>query len=147
MGFVDTLKMHCLALFEWAKVNIVVLFVISAASIIGTILFCTFVITYLPPDYFQSKRRANRIGHPVLRLALKVLKNLFSAVLILVGFVQLFAPGQGILTLLVGVVISDIPGKRKLELRIIRLPVILSAANGIRARFKRPLFVLDEPVE
>ena len=51
------------------------------------------------------------------------------------------------LTMLIGIVISDIPGKRRLERRIIRLPSVLSTANGIRSRFRRPLLVLDESLE
>ena len=68
-------------------------------------------------------------------------------VLVIIGIILIPLPGQGVLTMLIGIIISDIPGKRKLERRIIRSPVILAAANGIRSRFKRPSFVLDESVE
>jgi hypothetical protein len=121
--------------------------VISVASFISSILFCTLAIAYLPCDYFLPKKQTRRIQHPFLRMLLKVLKNLLAGVLIVVGFVQIPLPGQGVLTMLIGIVISDIPGKRRLERRIIRLPAILSAANNIRSRFKRPLLVLDKPIE
>ena len=147
MPFIDTLKTYGPVLLEWLRAHVVALSVASVTSFIVSILFCTLTIAYLPPDYFLSKRRTNRIKHPVLRIVLKLLKNLFAVLLIIVGFIQIPLPGQGVLTILIGVVISDIPGKRRLERRIISLPAILSTANGIRSRFKRPLLMLDESME
>ncbi|MDE0555434.1 MAG: hypothetical protein OXI24_14520 [Candidatus Poribacteria bacterium] len=147
MLFTDTLETYSVILFEWVKAHGLAVAIVSVGSFIGSILFCTLTITYLPSDYFQLKKQVNRVEHPVLRLALKVLKNLLAAVLIVVGFIQIPLPGQGVLTMLIGIVISDIPGKRRLERRIIRLPSVLSTANGIRSRFRRPLLVLDESLE
>ncbi len=147
MSFVDTLETYIFILFEWLKAHVVALGVASGASFVVSLLFCTLTIVYLPADYFLLKRQVNRVGHPILRVALKVLKNLLAVVLILVGFIQILLPGQGVLTMLIGIVISDIPGKRRLERRIIRLPAVLSRANGIRSRFRRPLLVLDESLE
>lgn len=147
MSIADTLENYSLILFAWLKAHVVALGVASGVSFIVSILFCTLSIAYLPSDYFLLKRQVNRVQHPVLHLALKVLKNLLAVVLIIVGFIQIPLPGQGVLTMLIGIVISDIPGKRRLERRIIRLPSVLSTANGIRSRFRRPLLVLDESLE
>ena len=57
---------------------------------------------------------------------------------------MLFTPGQGILSLLVGVILCDFPGKRKVERKIIERPLVLSTINRIRARYNRPLIVLDD---
>ena len=145
--FGDTLKTYGFILFEWLKAHGLVLGILSAASFIGSVLFCTLVIMYLPSDYFLLKRQAHRIKQPILRLVLKVLKNLIAAILIVVGLIQIPLPGQGVLTILIGIVISDIPGKRRLERRIIRLPSVLSTVNSIRSRFRRPLLLSDESIE
>ena len=147
LAFVDMLKSYSYFLFEWLKAYGVMLIGVSVASFIVSILFCTLVIAYLPPDYFLPNRRTSRIRHPVLRVALKCLKNLLAVVLVVVGIIQIPLPGQGVLTILIGIIISDIPGKRKLERRIISSPIVLATANGIRSRFKRPLLVLDESIE
>ena len=147
MLITDTLENYSLILFEWLKAHVVALGVASGVSFIVSILFCTLSIAYLPSDYFLLKRQVNPVKHPVLHLVLKVLKNLLAVVLIVVGFIQIPLPGQGVLTMLIGIVISDIPGKRRLERRIIRLPSVLSTANSIRSRFRRPLLVLDESLE
>ena len=147
LAFIDMLKSYSYFLFEWLKAYGVMLIGVSVASFIVRILFCTLVIAYLPPDYFLANRRTSHIRHPVLRIGLKCLKNLLAVVLVVVGIIQIPLPGQGVLTILIGIIISDIPGKRKLERRIISSPIILATANGIRSRFKRPLLMLDESIE
>ena len=141
MSLVDTFKAFCLAVFGWLKAHGLVVGIISGASLVGSIFLCALVIAYLPYDYFRAKRQVNRIRQPVLVL----LKNVVAVILIIVGLILIPLPGQGVLTVLIGVVISDIPGKRKLERRIIQSPAVLSALNHIRSRFNRPLLVLDEP--
>lgn len=154
MAFMDTLKNYGTLAWEWLKVQSVPLFafvkahwvivsILSAISLVGTLVGCAIVIAYLPRDYFTATKPVSRIKHPILRVGLAVLKNLFAVLLIIVGIAQLVLPGQGVLTILMGLVISDIPGKRRLERRLIRLPTVLAAANAIRARFKREPFVLD----
>ena len=147
MSFIDPLKAYSFFLLEWLKAHGVVLVSISVASFVVSILFCTLVIAYLPSDYFTPTKRSSRIRQPVLRISLKCLKNLLAAVLVIVGIIQIPLPGQGLLTILIGIIISDIPGKRGLERRIIRSPAILATANGIRSRFKRPILMLDESME
>ena len=144
MSFIDPLKAYFFILFEELKTHGVMLISVSVVSFIVSILFCTLVIAYLPSDYFLPNRRLKHINHPVLRIGLKCLKNLFAVILVIVGIIQILLPGQGVLTILIGIIISDIPGKRKLELRIISSPVVLATANSIRSRFKRPMLMLDE---
>ena len=43
----------------------------------------------------------------------------------------------------VGVLLLDLPRKRRLELRIVRRPAIAGAINRLRARFGKPPLVLD----
>lgn len=147
MAFIDMLKTYSYVFFEWLKTYGAMLVAVSVASFVISLLFCTLAIAYLPTDYFLSNRQISRIKHPVLRIGLKCVKNLFAVILVIVGIIQIPLPGQGVLTMLIGIIISDIPGKRGLERRIIRSPVILATANGIRSRFKRPLLVLDESME
>ncbi len=141
---IDSLKTHAIVLFVWAKANWLTILIASGLSILGGLLFATLVISSLPSDYFLPKKRTSRIKQPVLRILLKVVKNLLALVFIIIGVLQLFLPGPGLLMLLIGIVISDIPGKRRLERKIIQSPPVLIAANNIRARFKRPVLRLDE---
>jgi hypothetical protein len=47
-------------------------------------------------------------------------------------------PGQGLITILIGVMLLDFPGKRELERKIISRPAVLSNVNKLRNKFSRP---------
>ena len=51
---------------------------------------------------------------------------------------MLALPGQGLLTIFMGLMLMNFPGKRSLELRIIRIPSILKSVNWMRAKADHP---------
>ena len=92
-------------------------------------------------DYFMTERQsrdafANR--HPFIRNSWLVFRSVLGLVLILLGIVMLVLPGQGILSMLAGLLLLHFPGKRRLELWMFRLPGVLRAINGLRSRAMRP---------
>ena len=103
------------------------------------------VLVRLPATYFRdddvsiSPRR-----HPIIRGIAVILKNMFGALLILLGlFLSLpGVPGQGILTILIGVMLLNFPGKRRLERWLVSRPRVLPVINGLRARFGKPPLLL-----
>ena len=118
--------------------------ILSIVTIIVSLASVSILLISLPSDYFSRKKRVSRIRNPILRLLLRLLKNVCGIVFLIGGFIMLFTPGQGILSLLVGVILCDFPGKRKVERKIIERPLVLSTINRIRARYNRPLIVLDD---
>jgi hypothetical protein len=95
----------------------------------------------IPSDYFSHSHRPLetwRESHPALRWSILVGKNVLGVVLIILGLIMLFTPGQGILTLLLGVSLADIPGKRSVERRLIRQPQVLRVVNRMRDRAGKP---------
>lgn len=134
---IEFIKAHWLLFFLILPVIIIVTTLATLASI-------SMLLISLPSDYFTRKKRASRIKNPVLRLLLRLLKNVCGLVFLIAGFIMLFTPGPGILSVLVGVILCDFPGKRKVERKIIERPVVLSMTNRIRARYNRPLIVLDD---
>jgi len=80
-----------------------------------------------------------------------VLKNVLGFVFIAAGIVMLFLPGQGILTILIGLTLVSFPRKRALEISLIRRPSVLRAVNWIRRRSGKEPIILpacirdDEP--
>ena len=50
---------------------------------------------------------------------------------------MLALPGQGILTMLVGLMLMDFPGKRSLEIRIIGNRMVSRTVNWMRRKAKR----------
>ncbi len=114
---------------------------VSLVMFVGSLIGVPLLIVQMPADYFVEPAPASgswRARHPAVRLTLLVLKNLFGGTLLAAGVIMLFMPGQGILAILIGLSLLDLPGKRRLERRLIGRPAILRAVNAIRARANRP---------
>ena len=116
----------------------------SLACFVGSLIAIPFILVRLPADYFDTRVPRNwmKHHHPVLKVLGHVLKNTFGTVFLIAGILMLFLPGQGILTMLIGISLLDFPGKRRLEAKLIGRPAILTPINRIRSRFQKPLLVL-----
>ncbi|RKU11374.1 hypothetical protein C6502_08355 [Candidatus Poribacteria bacterium] len=137
-----------LSVIEFIKAHwllfLVILPVIIIVTTLATLASISMLLISLPSDYFTRKKRISPIKNPVLRLLLCILKNVAGAVFLIAGFIMIFTPGPGILSSLVGVILCDFPGKRRVERKIIARPRVLSMINRIRARYNRPLLMLDD---
>jgi len=93
------------------------------------------VVLALPPDYFE-KELSPRARWTTARIA----RNLAGIALIGVGALLSIPgiPGQGLLTMLAGVVLVDFPRRRQLERKLLGRPGVLTNVNRLRARFGRP---------
>lgn len=122
---------------------------VSVATFMLSIAVVTVVLVKLPANYFHSSHDRKFLvhRHPVLRAVGIFAKNLLGLVLVGAGIVMSLpgVPGQGILTILLGVMLLDFPGKRALETHIISRPRVNGAVNALRARFDKPPLMLDEP--
>jgi len=116
------------------------------ATILGSLLMVSFLLCKLPTDYFQPSHPRALLpeSHPVLRVAAHIAKNVLGAALVLVGIILAVpgVPGQGTLTILIGIMLLDFPGKRELERRVVGQPRIYRAINALRRRFGKPPLVL-----
>lgn len=123
--------------------EMIVIGIISLAVFLGSVIALPWLLTRLPEDYFLETDRAVRPRWPrqrALYWAWLLLKNLFGVVLLLAGFVMLFTPGQGILTILAGLWLMDLPGKRRCERHLISRPNVLASVNWIRQKAGKPPF-------
>lgn len=131
-GFID-LESHR-QLLVWVGVGSLGVFIIS-------LLCLPWLVAKIPEDYFVPKKRKPtnwKSQRPVVRLLTLIGKNLLGISLILAGLLMLFLPGQGILTLVTGLLLTDYPGKFRLERRIVSTPAILNGLNWLRAKTKKP---------
>lgn len=105
------------------------------------------VMVKIPENYFSSHYQRDFLPDSpfLVRWGAVIVKNLFGAFLIVLGILLSLpgVPGQGLLTILLGLIMLDIPGKRPLEAKIIKRPSILSAINNLRARYNKPPLQLD----
>jgi hypothetical protein len=95
------------------------------------------IVIRLPRDYFTAERQIAAAAwhrHPLLRPFTFVVKNLTGIVLLLAGVVMLVTPGQGVLTIAVGLTLVDFPGKRRCERWLATRPPVWRAINWLRER-------------
>jgi hypothetical protein len=71
------------------------------------------------------------------------LKNVLGLVLLIAGLAMLVLPGQGVITILIGILFLDFPGKYQLERRLIQQKNIQSAIAWIRKRTGQPPLKFD----
>jgi hypothetical protein len=123
----------------------VVIFLLSLGISFGAI---ALVMVKVPPHYFSARHDRDFLpGSPFLvKWGAVIAKNIAGVFLILLGIILSLpgVPGQGILTILLGLIFLDIPGKRPLEAKIIKRPAVLSAINKLRARYDKPPLELDD---
>ena len=118
------------------------LFLISITSILcffGTLIVVPFLLRWIPEDFLVRERSIRSFslkGKSVFRVVTAILRNLVGIILFTGGLVMLLLPGQGIITIFVGAALVDFPGKYKLERKLIMIPGVLNAINGIRRRMK-----------
>lgn len=114
-------------------------------SLVVSALIVGVVIVKIPENYFSTHYQADFLPNAswLTRWGAVIAKNIAGFLLVLAGIVMLVGPGQGVLTILIGLILMDIPGKRPLEAKIIRRPIILAAVNDLRARYKKPPLLMD----
>jgi len=136
---------------DWISNHDTLLWWLAAGSVlmfISSLIAIPILIVRLPPDYFVYQDRQGmpwRSQHPVLRLTALGAKNALGALFLIVGATMLVLPGQGLLTIMVGLILLDFPGKFKLERWFVARRGVLRSMNWLRTKANRPpLVVLDD---
>jgi len=135
---------------EWLQTHSEILWatgIASALMMLCGIAVVPWILLRLPRDYFLPPRR-----HPVtperlslaVGLPLLVGKNFLGVVLILAGLAMLVLPGQGLLTIILGLALTNFPGKFTLQRRLVSHPTILNSLNWLRRRFGRAPFIAPD---
>jgi hypothetical protein len=116
---------------------------LSLGSLVLAALLLPVCVVRLPADYFLVSRSEAAARRAVVQWIGRVGRNLVGLVFLLAGLAMLVLPGQGLLTMLIGLLLLDFPGKRAIERRLVRRPKILAFLNRIRARRGREPLRLD----
>ncbi len=137
LRYLEALSMSQKALF--ALCAFALTFIASLAAVIA-------VLVRIPPGYFRKNYVSPLASqHRVIRWTGTIVKNVLGALLIVLGLLLSLpgVPGQGLLTILIGVMLLNFPGKRRLERWLISRPSVLATINSLRARFDKPPLVLE----
>ena len=116
-------------------------FAIFIVSFVVTTALTVWFVVRLPADYFvQNGVRRSQSRASISHWPRFVLRNLLAVGLVVLGIVLSLpgVPGQGVLTILLGIMLSDFPGKERLERKIVSYPKVREALNRLRQRFGKP---------
>ena len=114
---------------------------------VGSFVLIPILVARMRQDYFVAADADEHtwLGrHRVTRAAARVAKNALGGGLLVAGIAMMVLPGQGIITVIVALSLLEFPGKRALELRLIRQSGVSSVINWIRARSGRPPLIIPE---
>ena len=132
-ALMDLLAEHQYLLW-WMGVGSAFVFVISLLSL-------PWLVAQIPDNYFVPKKRQPsqwKTRQPLIRLIILIGKNCLGYMLLLGGILMLFLPGQGLLTMITGLLLIDYPGKFRLERKIVNTPTVLKSLNWLRAKAHKP---------
>lgn len=116
---------------------------LSIVMFLGSLIAVPILIIQMRADFFvRDAKRWSQLTP--LQLLGRLLKNLVGMVFFLAGVAMLVLPGQGLLTIALGVSLLDFPGKRRLELRLVRLTTVNRSISWIREKANREPLVLPE---
>lgn len=126
-------------LYAWLENNSYILFylgIISVLIFIFSIVGLRLFIIAIPSDYFINKKRVStlRDNSILLWVFYKIFKNIIGYIFIAIGLLALVLPGQGILMILIGLMMSDYPKKFDLEKKIIKINTVRKGVNWIRIK-------------
>ena len=135
-----------LSFFQENENLILILGIVSVVSFLTTLAVIPWILLKIPADYFSEPRRVSLVSsetHPSLRIVVLLAKNVVGVAVVLLGTALLVLPGQGLLTILIGVVLIDFPGKYKFQRWLISREPVLRSANWLREKGgKEPLSVV-----
>ncbi|MFT6692632.1 MAG: hypothetical protein ACJAXH_003172 [Colwellia sp.] len=159
---------YLMATFD-ANFILLTLFLTTAAAIVYFIII-SYVITQMDSRYFvrnnlshenlshQNIAHKNKLGKnssaddmsetsrltPINRsvnLMINIMKIMVGLFLLICGLVMLVLPGQGLLTMLMGLSLMPFPGKNKLEQTIVARKSVRYSLNWIRKKANKKPFI------
>lgn len=115
--------------------------VLSFATFVISLVLIPWLIGRLPQKCFETlanpQKKPWQVPVGLLRF---VLRNILGSLLLVAGFLMLFLPGQGLLTILIGLSLLSFPGKRRLLLFAVRGKKTREALDWLRRKVGKPPF-------
>ncbi len=112
---------------------------ISLFVFLFSLLSIKWLVSLIPEDYFINKKDSKiKTNNILIWYIVLILKNLIGYSLILGGIMMLVLPGQGLFTIIIGLMLSNYPGKYSIEKKFIAIPTILKSINWLRKQSNKP---------
>ena len=120
-----------------SPVTWLVVVALNVVSIGLTLVIARAVLSALPADYFTADAASPARGR------LRAVRTAAGLAVMLLGLIFLVTPGQGTVMILVGLMMTDLPGKHRLERRLAGSERVMAALNWLRTKSGQP--PLEQP--
>ncbi|MDB4494473.1 PGPGW domain-containing protein [bacterium] len=133
---------------DWASQYFIWMVALSLMVFIVSLVIAWLMILRLPEDYLCRPDTTNCRETPQSPLSYFVRKIVFNSlgfILLMIGIIMLFTPGQGVLFILLGVTLMDLPYKHEMTQRLARRKGILSIINRIRRKSGKQALRTENP--
>ena len=134
---------------EWIGLPDVVgwwLLVGSAVTVGMALVAVPLMVARIPADYFAHETRS-AMHHPLrwrwVWWIVRCAKNVLGVGCLFFGALMLVLPGQGVLTILLGVTLLEFPGKYRLQRWIVGRRRVRESLNWVRVKAGRPPLQFD----
>lgn len=131
---------------------IFLIIVLTTTASVAYFVVITYFITQMDKEYFL-RRKTSDIGlltaphstsmNRSVACVVKIAKIILGCVLLICGILMLVLPGQGLITMLIGLSLLPFPGKDNLQQRILARNSVRSTLNWIRLKAKKEPFIFD----
>ena len=111
----------------------------SIAMFVGTLAAIPWLVRRLPADHFVRPP-------PKHSLPKMIARNILGFILVAAGIAMLVLPGQGVLTILLGLSIVDLPIRQRVFRWLLLRPKVVEVMQGLRTRAGKPPLVIPEHV-
>ena len=108
-----------------------------------SLILIPWIVGKLPQDCFV--KLSNKKNYPVpvttSSILFTVVRNVFGILLLFAGIAMIFLPGQGLLTMLLGIILISFPGKQKLITNLTRRPAFQRSMDWLRKKRGKSTFI------
>jgi hypothetical protein len=114
--------------------------IVSVVMMVGTLAAVPSIVRRMPADIFVRPP-------PRRSLRWRIARNVLGFALLAAGIAMLVLPGQGVLTMLVGLAIVDLPFRRRVLLGLLKRRAVRQGLQRLREKVGAPPLVFPPEVE
>jgi len=120
---------------------------ISLVTFLLSIILIPWLVGRMRKNFFLiiDRRITVRRTRDLKWYTLLLIRNFFGWLLVAAGILMLFLPGQGLITIVLGLLVVSFPGKRRLVSVLIRNEKLQHGLNWLRRKRRQPPFSWPAP--
>lgn len=116
--------------------------VISFFTFFLSLLFIPWIVGKLSQDCFiKLKKKNDTVPFTTKSVVFIILRNVLGFLLLFAGIAMIFLPGQGLLTILFGIILISFPGKLKLTTYLVCRPGVQRSLDWLRKKRGKKTFL------